>query len=120
MTPEKLRHRVLAEWRGMPEIPFPRDTAKLVAEPLAKVMKALGLGDRLREEEVKKAWREIAGDFIAGQSSPDALRAGVLLVRVAQPSMLYELDRVWKPQLLKKLKDRFGTRTVREIKFRIG
>ena len=120
MTPEKLRARALAEWRGMPEISFPRDTARLLGEPLAKVMKALGLGDRLREEEVKSAWREIAGDFIAGQSSPDALRAGVLIVRVAQSPMLYELDRVWKAELLAKLKKRFGARTVREIKFRIG
>lgn len=120
MNPEKLRRRILAEWRGLPEVPFPRDTAQPVAGPLAKVMKALGLGDRLREEEVKKAWREIAGEFIAGQSSPDALRAGVLTVRVAQSSMLYELDRVWKPQILEKLKARFGVRTVRDIKFRIG
>lgn len=83
-------------------------------------MKALGLGDRLREEAVKKAWREIAGEFIAAQSTPDALRAGVLIVRVAQSPMLYELDRVWKAELLAKLKQRFGARTVREIKFRIG
>ena len=120
MSPEKLRQRALAEWRGMPEIPFARDTAQPVASPLAKVMKALGLGDRLREEEVKNAWREIAGEFIAGQSSPDTLRAGVLSVRVTQSSMLYELDRVWKPQILAKLKQRFGARTVRDIRFRIG
>ena len=120
MSPEQIHARVLAEWRGLPETPFPRDTARPVSEPLAKLMAKLGLGDRLREEEVKKAWREIAGEFIAGQSSPDALRAGVLTVRVAQSSMLYELDRVWKAQLLEKLKRRFGARTVREIKFRIG
>jgi hypothetical protein len=34
--------------------------------------------------------------------------------------MLYELDRVWKPELLAKLKRRFGGRTIRELKFRIG
>ena len=120
MSPEKLRARALAEWRGMSEFPFPRDTARLVSEPLGKLMASLGLGDRLREEEVKKAWSEIAGDFIASQSTPDALRAGVLIVRVAQSPMLYELDRVWKKELLDKLKKRFGARTVREIKFRIG
>jgi len=120
MSPEKLRQRVLAEWRGMPAPSFPRDTAQLVAGPLAKLMKSLGLGDRLHEEEVKKAWSAIAGEFIASQSSPDMLRAGVLTVRVSQSPMLYELDRVWKPELLQKLKARFGARTVREIKFRIG
>ena len=119
MSPEKLRQRVLAEWRGMPAPPFPRDTAQLVAGPLAKLMKSLGLGDRLHEEEVKKAWGEIAGEFIAGQSSPDMLRAGVLTVRVVHSPLLFELNQ-WKPELLKKLKARFGARTVREIKFRIG
>jgi len=32
----------------------------------------------------------------------------------------YELDRVWKPQILARLKQRFGNATIREIKFRIG
>jgi predicted nucleic acid-binding Zn ribbon protein len=119
MSPEKLRQRVLAEWRGLPATPFSRDTAQLVAGPLAKLMKSLGLGDRLREEEVKRAWGEIAGEFIAGQSSPDTLRAGVLTVRVVNSPLLFELNQ-WKPELLQKLKARFGARTVREIKFRIG
>lgn len=120
MRPEQLRARVLGEWRGLPEKPSSRDTARLVAEPLSKVMAALGLGERLREEEVKSAWRELVGEFIASQSAPATLRAGLLVVRVLQPSMAYELDRVWKPELLAKLKRRFGGRTIREIKFRIG
>jgi hypothetical protein len=44
----------------------------------------------------------------------------VLTVRVLQPTIHYELDRVWKRQLLEKLKERFGPRTVRELRFRIG
>ena len=120
MSPDHLRARVLGEWRGLSEKPLTRDTARHVAEPLAKLMASLGLGERLREEEVKSAWHGLVGEFIAGQSTPAALRAGVLIVRVLQPSMLYELDRVWKGQLLEKLKQRFGPRTIREIKFRIG
>ena len=120
MKPETLRARVLSEWRGTREKPLERDTARHVADPLAKLMTSLGLAERLREEEVKGAWRDLVGDFIAGQSAPATLRAGVLVVRVLQPSMLYELDRVWKPQLLRKLKERFGARAIREMKFRIG
>jgi predicted nucleic acid-binding Zn ribbon protein len=75
----------------------------------------------LHEEEVKKAWSAIAGEFIASQSSPDMLRAGVLTVRVSQSPMLYELDRVWKPELLQKLKARFGRahRTGDQIPYRL-
>jgi len=49
-----------------------------------------------------------------------ALKEGTLFVRVLQPTLHYELDRVWKPRLLQKLKQRFGTRTIREVRFRVG
>ena len=88
-----LRARVIAEWRGMRETPFTQDTSKPVAETVSKVMIQLGLGDRLKEDEVLRAWREIVGDFIATHSTPQRLKDGVLYVRVLQPSVHFELDR---------------------------
>jgi hypothetical protein len=102
----KLRARVIAEWRGLPERPFPADTSKPIGSVLEKVMADLGLGQRIREEEVRAAWREMVGD-------------GVLHVRVLQPSMLYELDRTLRQDIVAKLKKRFG-RTVRDVRFRVG
>jgi hypothetical protein len=43
----------------------------------------------------------------------------VLFVNVLQPTLRYELDRVWKKDILAKLQARFG-RMVREVKFQIG
>ena len=120
MRLEQMRAIALAEWRGLPQTPFPRDTSKPIGDTMLKVMTALGLKDRLREEEVLSAWRGIVGDFLATQSSPLRLKDGVLYIRVLQPTVHFELDRVWKPQILEKLKERFGRRTVREIKFRVG
>lgn len=120
MTSYELRARVIAEWRGLPETPFPKDTSKEVGGLVLKVMDSLGLKERLREEEVLKAWGEIVGDFFALHSHPQRLREGVLTVHVLQPTVLYELDRVWKRDILGKLKARFGPRVVRELKFRIG
>jgi predicted nucleic acid-binding Zn ribbon protein len=114
-----LRNRVIAEWRGLPEVPFVRDTAKAVGVPLTKVMAALGLGDRLREEEVKRAWSEIVGEFLANHSTPASLTNGVLTVRVLQPALHYEFDRNCRPQILAKLRERFG-KSVRDLRFRIG
>jgi predicted nucleic acid-binding Zn ribbon protein len=120
MTSGQLRARVLAEWRGLPEIPFPKDTARGVGQLIAGVMDRLGLKDRLREEEVLRSWEEIVGDFVARHSAPQRLSGGVLTVRVLQPTLRYELDRVWKRDILAKLKTRFGPSTVREVKFIIG
>lgn len=114
-----LRARIIAEWRGMSEKAFPKDTAQLVSSLVGKVLSDMGLGDRLREEEVMAAWQEVVGEFIAQHSTPRRLQDGVLHVRVLQPSMLYELDRTMRPEILRKLKKRFG-RAIREVKFRVG
>ena len=120
MKPHPLRARVLAEWRGVWEEPFSRDTCRTVGECMSKLMDSLGLRDRLKEEEVVQAWGSIVGEFMAQHSTPQKLDKGVLIVRVLQPTLHYELDRVWRGEILSKLKSRFGARTIRDLKFRIG
>jgi predicted nucleic acid-binding Zn ribbon protein len=115
----KIRARAIAEWRGLPE-PAPPREARPLSDALLKVMSALGLGDRLREEEMKNAWKEIVGDFLATHSQPTNVQDGRLIVRVLQPTLLYEFDRNLKRDILQKLRARFGPRMIREIKFRIG
>jgi len=115
-----LRARVLAEWRRAPEFPVRPDRTIAVGDGITRLMASLGLGERLREEEVLAAWSAIVGDFIATHSRPTKLQAGVLIVQVLQPTMHYELDRVWKTKILAKLKERFGSRAVKEIRFRVG
>ena len=83
-------------------------------------MQKLGLKERLRESEVIDAWSSIVGEFIAAHSTPVALRDGVLYVRVLQPALHYELQQISKAEILRKLKQRFGTRTIRDIRFRLG
>ncbi|MEI6715560.1 MAG: DUF721 domain-containing protein [Verrucomicrobiota bacterium] len=119
MTP-KLKARVLAEWRGLPEEPFIRDTARPVSESLHKLIAQLGLKQRLREEEIQEAWKEVVGDFLAKHAAPAKLSDGLLIVHVLQPTVHFELERVWKRTLLQKLQARFGKNTIREIRFRLG
>jgi predicted nucleic acid-binding Zn ribbon protein len=119
MTAGQLRAIALAEWRGLPEYPLTPAPAKPVGDLVTQFMAKLGLSERLREEEILRAWRDIVGDFVAAHSTPHRLQAGVLTVRVLQPTILYELDRVFKKRLLEKLQDRFG-KTIRDLKFRFG
>jgi predicted nucleic acid-binding Zn ribbon protein len=88
------------------------------SEALKKLLGKLGLTERLNEQEIRNAWREIVGDFLAEHSLPISIREGVLTVQVIQPAVRYELDRSWKRSILRKLQARFGARIVREVRFR--
>ena len=82
-------------------------------------MQTLGLGERMKESEVLQAWKEVVGPFYAAHSLPSQLRDGVLVVRVLQPTVHFEMDRS-KGQIVEKLRARFGSRVVRELRFRLG
>jgi predicted nucleic acid-binding Zn ribbon protein len=116
----RLKAQVIADWRGLPEVPFPRDTAKTTGPLVEKLLGSLGLNQRIREEEIKAAWQGLVGDFLARHAAPASLTQGVLAVHVLQPTVHFELERVWKKTLLTKLQERFGKTTVREIRFRLG
>ena len=115
-----LRAAVIAEWRGLPQKKIQPDRWQSPAELMPRLMQRLGLRDRLRETEVIDAWSKIVGDFIAAHSTPVALREGILYVRVLQPALHYELEQISKPEILRKLKLRFGTKTIRDVRFRVG
>jgi len=115
-----LRAAVIAEWRGLPDRKMRPDRWQSPAELMPKLMQRLGLRERLRETEVIDAWSKIVGDFIAAHSMPVALREGVLYVRVLQPALHYELEQISKSEILRKLKQRFGGKTIRDVRFRVG
>jgi len=115
-----LRAAVIAEWRGLPEKKMRPDRWQAPADVLPKLMQRLGLRERLHETEVIEVWSKIVGEFIAAHSAPVALREGILYVRVLQPALHYELEQVSKVEILRKLKKRFGTKTIRDLRFRVG
>jgi predicted nucleic acid-binding Zn ribbon protein len=115
-----LRAAVIAEWRGLSDRKMRPDRWQSPAELMPKLMQRLGLRERLRETEVIDVWSKIVGDFIAAHSAPVALREGILYVRVLQPALHYELEQISKTEILRKLKQRFGGKTIRDVRFRVG
>jgi predicted nucleic acid-binding Zn ribbon protein len=115
-----LRAEVIAEWRGLPAKKARPDRCHAVGDLLPAVMQKLGLKERLHESEILQAWQSLVGDFIAGHSCPISLREGILYVHVLQPALHYELDRISKPEILRKLKKRFGGKIIRDLRFRLG
>ena len=118
MRTAEIRRRVLEDWRGLPEETALPDRCVSATDALRKLLQKLGLTERLNEQEIQAAWREIVGDFLARHSVPVSVRGGVLIVQVIQPAVRYELDRSWKRTILLKLQDRFGAKTVCEVRFR--
>jgi predicted nucleic acid-binding Zn ribbon protein len=118
MRIDYIRQRVLQDWRGLAENAEPADRCVTAGEALKKLLPRLGLTERLNEKEVQDAWLEIVGEFLATHSVPASLKDGVLIVQVIQPTVRYELDRTWKPEVLKKLQARFGKKAVKEVRFR--
>jgi len=108
--------RVLREWRGLPGEPTP-DRAAPIGDLLGLLLPKLGLDTRIKEADIQASWKGIVGEFIAQHSQPDRLVAGTLHIRVMQPSVRYELDRTWKPVIIRKLREQFGEKMVRDIKF---
>jgi predicted nucleic acid-binding Zn ribbon protein len=117
---ESLRAAIIAEWRGLPEPKPAAHDFRATAELLPKIMQRLGLKERLHEAEVIEVWSKIVGEFIASHSAPVALREGILYVRVLQPALHYELEQVSKIDIVRKLKQRFGGKVIRDVRFRIG
>ena len=116
---ERIRAQILSEWRGFDE-PLDLDRGVHTASAFVdRVLRSLGLADGLREQEVLEAWKELAGEFVASHSHPQSVKGGHLVLRVTQPSLRFHLEQL-KPQLLKRLQERFGEERIRSIRFALG
>ena len=116
---ERHKKTILQEWRILPEVRKERPFKEL-SDEVGLVLEGFGLQEKFTENEVRSAWKDIVGDFIAQHTRPHSLLQRVLEVRVVQPSILYTLEREMKPQILSKLQNAFGRKAINEVKFRIG
>ncbi|MDD5199936.1 MAG: DUF721 domain-containing protein [Terrimicrobiaceae bacterium] len=115
MISKSLRRLAIEEWRGLPEKLEGRPVVA-VAEAIRSLVTRLGLTERINENDILAAWREVVGEFLAEHSRPSRLVNGVLHVEVMQSSVRYELDRTWRPEILRKLQARFGRNAVKDIR----
>ena len=87
---------------------------------LPKVMKKMGLSQKLKETQVISDWPKIVGEPIARHCQPVALENGYLTVNVDSSPWLNELQRYSKGMILKKLRERLGKKSINGIRFRVG
>lgn len=116
---QRLRHALLAQWRGVPDGPLLDCPVESVADLVPKIVAQCGLAGRLQMEEVAAAWSGIVGDFIARQTCPDSIVRGALVVRILQPAVHHALM-MEKPRILQKLRATLGAGAVKDLRFKHG
>lgn len=114
-----IRQEILREWRGCDEAPDLLAGIHHPQEFITAILRAAGAEDGLHEDQVRSAWKELAGDFISKHSEPLSVKNGQLVLRVNQPAMRFHLEQM-KPMLLTRIQSQLGKEQIKSIKFSHG
>jgi predicted nucleic acid-binding Zn ribbon protein len=116
---ELMRREILREWRGADEAADPAAGIHRAGQFVHAILRAAGLEDGIREDELRAAWKELAGDFIARHTEPLSVKGGHLVLRVTQPAMRFHLEQM-KPMLLTRIRSQLGEDRIQSVKFTLG
>ena len=95
----------------------PGSGIKSVGEALGDLIDNLGIGKKLREQDVFVLWGEAVGDRIAEVATPTHMLKGTLFVSVKTGVWRNELS-MRKQEIIKRLNEILSQEIVRDIKFR--
>ena len=92
-------------------------------EPLATVLQQAIQASRidvdLDTHKLWQQWKEVVGQAIAENASPEAIKGKLLLVNVSSAPWMQQLQYL-KPELIEKLNESLGKKVVGDIRFKIG
>ncbi len=114
-----LREEILREWRGIDEPADLNAGIHRAEDFVSAILRVAGAEDGLHEDQVRSAWKELAGDFIAGHTEPVSVKGGHLVLRVTQPAMRFHLEQM-KPMLFARIREKLGGERIKSIKFSLG
>ena len=114
-----IREEILREWRGCDDVPDLNRGISKAENFIAAILKSAGLEDGLDEDQVRTAWKELAGDFIYRHTEPISVKNGHLVLRVTQPAMRFHLEQM-KPMLLARIRAQLGENRIKSVKFTLG
>jgi len=86
---------------------------------LEKTLKGLEIDLPIRSYSIWKAWEEIVGEAIAGQTQPRAIRNRILFIDVSHSTWVQQLQFL-KPTLLEKINAFLGETQIQDIRFKLG
>lgn len=110
---------MISAWRGAPEPSLVNVPTRVAGDLIAGILKQAGLAERAQLEEVLEVWREIVGEYLFGQTQPDSVMRGVLMVRLMQPAVHHALM-MEKPRILARLREKLGHVGIKDLRFKHG
>ncbi|MGK2943569.1 MAG: DUF721 domain-containing protein [Desulfuromonadales bacterium] len=93
--------------------------AARAGELVDKMLKGLGLDERLHQYRALIIWEEVVGPQIAARTRPIRIREGVLEVNVDQPTWMQQLQ-LMKPKILTQLNAEMGKATIKDLFLKRG
>lgn len=114
-----MREEILREWRGADEAADLNSGIHAAGKFVHAILRAAGLEDGINEDELRAAWKDLAGEFIARHSEPLSVKGGHLVLRVTQPAMRFHLEQM-KPMLLTRIRSQLGEDRIKSVKFTLG
>jgi len=114
-----IREEILREWRGCDEAPDLNARVHQAGAFIAAILRAAGAEDGLHEDQVRAAWKDLAGDFVSRHTEPVSVKNGHLVLRVTQPAMRFHLEQM-KPILLARIQQQLGENRIQSVKFTLG
>lgn len=114
-----IREEILRELRGCFEPEDLNAGIQHVGSLVNAVLRIAGAEDGLQEDEVRAAWADLAGEFIARHTEPISVKGGNLVLRVTQPALRFQLEQM-KPMLLTRIRSQLGENRIHSVKFTLG
>ncbi len=90
-----------------------------IAEVVSELIARRGFARVRSAEAFEAAWREAAGELMAGYTRVGEVRRGKLEVIVANSTLVQELS-FQKPAILRRLGERLPGERIRDLRFRVG
>jgi predicted nucleic acid-binding Zn ribbon protein len=114
-----IHDELMREWLGCDEPDNLAANVSAAGKWVDAIMRSQFFADSLDEADVKTAWKEIAGDFIGANTEPVSAKDGHLVLRVTQPAVRFHLEQM-KPELLARIRERFGEDKIKSVRFALG
>ncbi|MEZ7957726.1 MAG: DUF721 domain-containing protein [Rubritalea sp.] len=108
----------LRQWRHGDPVKDPLRNIHHAGDFLDKLLEEVGASGSIEEKQLHDAWLSVAGDFIAKNSKPESLKKGVLVLRVVQPALRFQLEQM-KGKLLKNFKRELGEGVIKTIVLKV-